>query len=130
MDFVDKAASTTEVEQKTGAAAGGKSSTDAAPVSVIVCTTPGCGKPAILACPTCAKYGLPPALFCGQECFKGYWGTHKNIHALCLQKPAVSTTSSRNPRDMPEEFRGFRFTGNFHFMVEYLPCLYFKDIFC
>jgi methionyl aminopeptidase len=117
MEFVDKAAdSNANGEVKPASTAvtaksGGSASGDA---PFIICATPGCGKPASMACPTCAKYGLPPSLFCGQECFKGYWGTHKNIHALvqnAVLKAVGTPNPNRQPTDMPDEFRGFRFTG-------------------
>jgi hypothetical protein len=46
-----------------------------------VCATPGCGKPAKMACPTCKKLDLPPSFFRTQECFKSVWGQHKAKHA-------------------------------------------------
>lgn len=33
-----------------------------------------------LLCPTCLKLGLPPSIFCSQECFKSNWTWHKAIH--------------------------------------------------
>jgi hypothetical protein len=45
-----------------------------------VCATPGCGKPAKMACPTCKKLDLPPSFFCTQECFKSVWEQHKVKH--------------------------------------------------
>ena len=67
---------------------------------VNICTTPGCGKVALMACPTCNKLGLPPAPFCGQECFKGYWSTHKMCHKVPV-----------DPLTIPTNFRYFQFTG-------------------
>lgn len=46
------------------------------------CTTPECGNKATLQCPTCLKIGIQGSFFCGQDCFKGYWKTHKIIHLL------------------------------------------------
>jgi methionyl aminopeptidase len=67
---------------------------------VNICTTPGCGKVALMACPTCNKLGLPPSPFCGQECFKGYWATHKLCHKVKV-----------DPLTIPNNFRYFEFTG-------------------
>ncbi|GIY59643.1 methionine aminopeptidase 1 [Caerostris extrusa] len=44
------------------------------------CETPGCEKSAKLRCPTCIKYGINGSFFCSQECFKGNWDNHKQIH--------------------------------------------------
>lgn len=46
------------------------------------CETPDCGKKATLQCPTCLKMGIQGSFFCGQECFKSYWKSHKIIHLL------------------------------------------------
>jgi methionyl aminopeptidase len=47
----------------------------------------GCSKEgAELQCPKCKELGLPPSLFCGQECFKTHWGTHKAKHSKPLLK--------------------------------------------
>lgn len=68
-----------------------------------ICSTPGCGKPARMGCPTCIKLGLPVSRFCGQECFKSSWEQHKLIHKQAKQV---------DPSTMPSEFRGFHFTGS------------------
>lgn len=49
------------------------------------CETPECGKKATLQCPTCLKMGIQGSFFCGQECFKGYWKSHKIIHLLASE---------------------------------------------
>ncbi|KAI9193430.1 peptidase M24, structural domain-containing protein [Polychytrium aggregatum] len=43
-------------------------------------TCEACGAPAKLRCPTCLKMALPDAYFCGQDCFKKNWATHKTAH--------------------------------------------------
>mmetsp|Transcript_16034 Transcript_16034/g.11564 ORF Transcript_16034/g.11564 Transcript_16034/m.11564 type:complete len:404 (+) Transcript_16034:20-1231(+) len=75
----------------------------------VVCTTPGCGKTAHMACPTCIKLGIPPSRFCSQECFKGYWEEHKKVHADVRKTRAVAKV---DPSQMPTEFNGFQFTGS------------------
>lgn len=75
-----------------------------------VCSTPNCGKPAKLACPTCVKIGLPPSYFCSQECFKGYWSQHKAFHQL-VQDAKLNAASSNDPSVLPHEFTGYRFSG-------------------
>lgn len=71
-----------------------------------VCTTPGCGKPARMACPTCLKLGIPPSRFCDQTCFKSYWDNHKVLH-----KEVKKARNQVDPSTMPQEFHGFQFTG-------------------
>jgi len=44
------------------------------------CITPGCGKPAGLQCPTCAKLNITGSFFCEQACFKTAWKSHKQLH--------------------------------------------------
>ena len=74
---------------------------------VNVCLTPGCGKPANMACPTCLKLGLPSSRFCDQDCFKSSWATHKVLH-----KEAKSVTRALDPSTVPPEFRFYSsFTG-------------------
>jgi methionyl aminopeptidase len=74
-----------------------------------ICTTPGCGKAANMACPTCIKLGIPPSRFCGQECFKSYWDEHKKVHTDVRKTRAVAKV---DPSQMPTEFKGFQFTGS------------------
>lgn len=50
-------------------------------MSTVKCETPSCNKPAKMKCPTCLKIGIE-SFFCGQECFKGYWKSHKILHVL------------------------------------------------
>lgn len=46
-----------------------------------ICATEGCCKPAKMQCPTCIKLKITEgSFFCGQECFKGNWSTHKAVH--------------------------------------------------
>eukprot|EP01038_Epipyxis_sp_PR26KG_P006187 gene6187-8521_t len=74
-----------------------------------ICTTPGCGKAALMACPTCIKLGIPPSRFCDQTCFKGYWEQHKLLHKDV--KKARTNVKSVDPSSMPQEFIGYNFTG-------------------
>jgi len=66
---------------------------------VVVCQTPGCGKPATLQCPKCIQLKLEPSRFCSQECFKGFW----NIHKLFHDAPAQGV--------LPAVYQKFKFTG-------------------
>lgn len=84
------------------AAGGGDGGSGEAPH---ICWTPGCGKAATLACPTCLKLGLPPSRFCGQECFKANWNTHKLVHK------EVREAIKADPSRPPAEFKGYSFTG-------------------
>ena len=81
--------------------------------AIHLCCSPGCSKPAVLACPSCLKLGLPPSRFCGQECFKESWSEHKAMHKD-IKKARIGVKS--DPTTMPTEFRGFAFTG------ELRPC--------
>ena len=74
-----------------------------------ICSSPGCDKPAVLACPSCVKLGLPPSRFCGQDCFKANWNDHKAMHKE-VKKARI--TVKTDPSSVPSEFRGFAFTGN------------------
>lgn len=54
-------------------------------IQVIKCQSKPCinGYPAAkLECPTCHKLGIAGSFFCGQECFKAGWKTHKVIHDI------------------------------------------------
>eukprot|EP00550_Attheya_septentrionalis_P006556 CAMPEP_0198287386 /NCGR_PEP_ID=MMETSP1449-20131203/6224_1 /TAXON_ID=420275 /ORGANISM="Attheya septentrionalis, Strain CCMP2084" /LENGTH=415 /DNA_ID=CAMNT_0043985337 /DNA_START=164 /DNA_END=1411 /DNA_ORIENTATION=+ len=55
------------------------------------CASPGCDKVVSqrLACPKCMQMGLPPTYFCGQDCFKNNYKSHKSIHALAQQIQAA-----------------------------------------
>ncbi|KAJ0400249.1 hypothetical protein ATCC90586_009302 [Pythium insidiosum] len=73
------------------------------------CVTPSCSKKGTLVCPTCKKLGIPPAMstFCSQECFKGYWSTHKALHKMFTQMVAEEQAKG----DSDSMFEGFEFTG-------------------
>ena len=49
----------------------------------------GGGGGSLLACPKCIQLGLPPSYFCGQECFRTNYATHKRIHV----KKVIPTTT-------------------------------------
>ncbi|GAM26440.1 hypothetical protein SAMD00019534_096150 [Acytostelium subglobosum LB1] len=66
-----------------------------------ICSTPNCGKPANLHCPTCEKLNLKPVSnFCSQDCFKLFWPIHKLSHLTIDEAKQVSSA-----------FNGFKFTG-------------------
>lgn len=87
-------------DKETSQEASGDQPSIPAPTVTHKCSRPGCENNASMACPTCIKLGLPPSRFCGQECFKSYWGVHKVLH-----KPAV------DPSTMPAEFQYYEFSG-------------------
>jgi methionyl aminopeptidase len=72
-----------------------------------VCSSVGCGKTAIMACPTCLKLGIPPSRFCSQECFKTGWNEHKMLHS-----EVKKARNAVDPTSIPNEFRDFKFTGS------------------
>ena len=100
-EFAQVAAS----DASTGGGEGVKKMSEVAPQ---LCCSPGCGKPASLACPTCLKLSLPPSRFCGQECFKASWNDHKLLHK---DVRAARDAVKGDPRSMPSTFRDYRFTG-------------------
>ncbi|CAI5709893.1 unnamed protein product [Peronospora farinosa] len=73
------------------------------------CVTPTCAKSGSLVCPTCKKLGIPSAMssFCSQQCFKGYWSSHKALHKMFTQ--ALAEEQARAENTTP--FDGFQFTG-------------------
>ena len=81
--------------------------------SVKLCASPGCGKPATMACPNCLKLskeqtcdcGFTLSLYCAQACFKEHWSSHKQVHKL-WQAAIVAQKET-----MPPGFGGYTFTG-------------------
>ncbi|EIW85213.1 methionine aminopeptidase [Coniophora puteana RWD-64-598 SS2] len=59
--------------------------------------------PSQLECPTCKKLGIRGSFFCGQECFKADWKSHKIIHDLARGTAGDGTF---NP------WANFRYTGS------------------
>eukprot|EP01032_Pedospumella_encystans_P008824 gene8824-10436_t len=82
-------------------------STPAVEAVVHTCASPGCSKPASMACPTCLKLGIPPSRFCDQTCFKNSWEKHKILH-----KVVKEVRKAKDPSTLPTEFNGFQFTGS------------------
>ena len=77
--------------------------TSAAVAATAICATPNCGKPAILACPTCLSLSLTPTRFCSQPCFTSSWKSHNTaVHKpakerLSYQPPAFDYTGPLRP---------------------------------
>ncbi|PBK96820.1 methionine aminopeptidase [Armillaria gallica] len=72
-------------------------------------TCPNGNPPSKLECPTCNKLGIRGSYFCGQECFKAGWKTHKIIHTLAAAKDAAGDAiedGSYNP------FPSYEYTGS------------------
>ncbi|KAN0077315.1 Peptidase M24, structural domain containing protein [Tylopilus felleus] len=66
---------------------------------VVLCQSTNCPQgnpPSRLECPTCNKLGIRGSFFCGQECFKANWKTHKIIHDLA-RGPAPDGTFNPFP---------------------------------
>ena len=100
-----------------------------------ICASPGCGKPAAMACPNCLKLskeqcsecverarariypascshsrlsrscGFSLSLYCAQPCFKAHWATHKQVHKLWQAAIAAQKQT------MPPGFEYYSFTG-------------------
>lgn len=68
-----------------------------------ICETPGCGAFAKLQCPTCIKLGIQGSYFCSQECFKGNWKFHKELHKLAQ--------GGITPKDGYNPWPNYRFSG-------------------
>ncbi|KIJ69432.1 hypothetical protein HYDPIDRAFT_80706 [Hydnomerulius pinastri MD-312] len=67
--------------------------------SVVLCQSTNCphgNPPSRLECPTCNKLGIRGSFFCGQECFKSGWKTHKIVHDLA-RAPAKDGTFNPFP---------------------------------
>ena len=75
-----------------------------------ICATEGCDNPAKLSCPTCIKLGAPPTRFCGQDCFKASWNSHKAVHSAIRE--ARDAAIAADPSSMPREFKNYMFSGS------------------
>ncbi|KAA1471203.1 methionine aminopeptidase [Dentipellis sp. KUC8613] len=82
---------------------------------VVNCQSSKCpngNPPSRLECPTCHKLGITGSFFCGQDCFKADWKTHKVVHELAtprqplLNDPSIGKNGTFNP------FYQFPFTGS------------------
>ncbi|KAH9934781.1 methionine aminopeptidase [Fomitopsis serialis] len=67
--------------------------------------------PSKLECPTCHKLGIKGSFFCGQECFKAGWKTHKLIHDLATPKQPLLDDPNINKDGTFNPFGNFKFTG-------------------
>merc|ERR1712196_552595 len=89
----------------------------------LVCSSPGCNKPASnLACPNCKKFGLNN-YFCGQECFKKNYAAHKQVHAIAKQMIAANggqlndgvscslDSTKKEKEGLPVWAKGYSFSG-------------------
>ncbi|KAF9069666.1 peptidase M24, structural domain-containing protein [Rhodocollybia butyracea] len=73
--------------------------------SAVLCQSSSCingNPPSRMECPTCNKLGIQGSFFCGQECFKAGWKTHKMLHEFA--KKGIDS-GSYNP------FPNYGFTG-------------------
>lgn len=74
------------------------------------CATPNCTKPGTLRCPTCVKLEIDlvaESYFCSQECFRGSWKAHKELHKASSQARALDISAKRRRA----AFEGFQYTG-------------------
>ena len=51
-----------------------------------LCSTPNCGKPSKLMCPKCVELNISSP-FCSQDCFKGNYKAHNEVHKAGLRSP-------------------------------------------
>ena len=112
--FADGAETDATVDEETAAKESpAKEEPAKADASVKLCASPGCGKPATMACPNCLKLskeqsadcGFTLSLYCAQACFKEHWSSHKQVHKL-WQAAIVAQKET-----MPPGFGGYTFTG-------------------
>ncbi|XP_041076662.1 methionine aminopeptidase 1 isoform X1 [Polyodon spathula] len=76
------------------------------------CETDGCSSEAKLQCPTCIKLGIQGSYFCSQECFKGSWATHKQLHKKAKEDKTNQDSSKGVENDVnTDPWPGYRFTG-------------------
>ena len=62
------------------------------------CASPGCAKSGTLRCPTCVKLELDlvsASYFCSQDCFRGSWKKHKELHKAPTQPRALDLSAKR-----------------------------------
>lgn len=69
-----------------------------------ICGTAGCNSSAKLQCPTCIKLGIKGSYFCSQDCFKGNWDSHKQVHRV-VKNAKAAASAAYNP------WPSFSFTG-------------------
>ncbi|XP_037560563.1 methionine aminopeptidase 1 [Dermacentor silvarum] len=69
-----------------------------------ICGTAGCNSSAKLQCPTCIKLGIKGSYFCSQDCFKGNWDSHKQVHRV-VKNAKAAASAVYNP------WPSFSFTG-------------------
>ncbi|KAI0818589.1 methionine aminopeptidase [Irpex lacteus] len=81
--------------------------------TTVLCQSTACingNPPSRLECPTCSKLGIKGSYFCGQECFKAGWKTHKIVHDLATRQPLLDDPNI-NKDGTFNPFGGFNFTG-------------------
>ncbi|KAF9069665.1 peptidase M24, structural domain-containing protein [Rhodocollybia butyracea] len=80
--------------------------------SAVLCQSSSCingNPPSRMECPTCNKVGIRGSFFCGQECFKAGWKTHKLVHDFV--KNPTSLVNVGKSVDSYNPFPDYNFTG-------------------
>lgn len=75
------------------------------------CATENCTNKGSLRCPTCVKLEIDMAeksYFCSQECFRGSWTEHKQLHKTPSNLPRALDLSAKRRR---AAFADFAYTG-------------------
>ncbi|KII86769.1 hypothetical protein PLICRDRAFT_43435 [Plicaturopsis crispa FD-325 SS-3] len=83
--------------------------------AVVNCQSSQCpngNPPSHLECPTCNKLGIRGSFFCGQECFKAGWRSHKVVHELAKTRGPLLQDASIKKYGQFMPFRDFQFTGD------------------
>lgn len=81
----------------------------------VICQSSKCphgNPPSRLECPTCHKLGIQGSFFCGQDCFKADWKTHKLVHELATPRQLLLDDPSINKNGTFNPFHGYRFSGS------------------
>uniref|UniRef100_UPI00358DDCE9 methionine aminopeptidase 1 isoform X2 n=1 Tax=Myxine glutinosa TaxID=7769 RepID=UPI00358DDCE9 len=77
-----------------------------------VCETEGCSNASKLQCPTCIKLGVQSSFFCSQECFKGSWDVHKQVHKKAKEiKARKEEAKSVFNAVVSDPFFNYHYTG-------------------
>ncbi|EIW60473.1 methionine aminopeptidase [Trametes versicolor FP-101664 SS1] len=74
-------------------------------------TCPNGHPPSRLECPTCNKLGIKGSFFCGQDCFKANWKTHKIIHDIATPRQPLLDDPNINKDGTFNPFGAYKFTG-------------------
>lgn len=79
------------------------------------CASPNCGKVTdqTLACPKCFELFSRRVYFCGQDCFRQNYKTHKKLHVIQRSPVSCAPTEPAQVRtSLPDWAQGYDFSGD------------------